>query len=403
MTKKMGFYDIELLTTSVKNLRGRKFRSFLTILGIIIGIAAIVALISLGEGLNQSVSQQFESLGTNTLIILPGGSFFESVLAELQEEDTETVSKVRGVDFAAEIYVTSQQITFEKENKTISIVGIPTEKVNKLGFIGLTEVAEGRNLSEKDSSAILLGKNFGKNILKKDIHLKQSIELEGKKLRVVGILEKATNNFGAMFNSSIVMSSDELQKITTETLTPFRIIVNVLPGEDIEEVKERIIEKLEDKHGKKDFQVIGLSQIADIATGVVGMISLVLIGIAFISLMVGGIGIMNTMLMSVMERTREIGVMKAIGATTPEIISIFVVEAGVIGLVGGLIGLLVGIGIGNIFSIAAESAGLPLQAAVTPGLIVGALAFSMAVGMIAGVYPAMRAAKIDPVEALRYE
>jgi len=146
-----------------------------------------------------------------------------------------------------------------------------------------------------------------------------------------------------------------------------------------------------------------LQQISAIAGDVVGMISLVLVGIAAISLLVGGIGIMNTMLMSVMERTKEVGIMKAIGATTPKIISIFVVEAGLIGLIGGILGLILGIATASLISILAESAGLPLTAVVTPELIVGALAFSMAIGMIAGVYPAFRAASVDPVEALHYE
>ncbi len=282
-------------------------------------------------------------------------------------------------------------------------MGIDPEKIGELGFIGIMTIGEGRELTKTDKASIVIGHNFGEKILKEEIKLKESVQNNGTSLRVIGILEEAKNSFGAMFNTAIAMNSDELKALSTTEITPFRIIVDPLPGEDVEDLKQRISDKLEKKHGKKDFQVIGMQQIADIAGSVIGLISLVLIGIAAISLLVGGIGIMNTMLMAVMERTQEVGTMKAIGATTTRIMTIFIIEAGMIGLAGGAIGLLLGTGIASLVTIAAESAGMPLNTAVTPEIIAGALAFSMAVGMIAGVYPARRAANLDPVEALRYE
>ena len=399
----MAAVDFELFQVAFKNLRSRRLRSFLTILGVVIGIAAIVALISIGEGLNQSVTRQFEQLGTRTLTVQPGGGFAESTLAKLQTEDVDTIEKVKGVDFATEIYIVSKQVVFKGEKKSAVIIGIDPEKIDKLGMIGVAEIDSGRQLSKNDTTAIIVGEGFGEKILKQELRLKESLEMDGTKLRVVGVLKGAKQSFAAMFNTAIAMNSEELKKLSTEEITPFRIIVNVLPGEDVDEVKQRISDRLEKEHGKKDFQVMAMQQIADIAGSVIGLINLVLIGIAAISLLVGGIGIMNTMLMSVMERTREVGVMKAIGATTNKIIAIFVVEAGMIGLAGGIIGLLFGAGIAGIVSLAADAAGLPLATAVTPTLIIGALAFSMAIGMIAGVYPAKRAASIDPVEALRYE
>ncbi len=399
----MAPVDLELIRFAFANLKGMRFRSFLTILGIVIGIAAIVALISVGEGLNQSVSQQFQSLGTDTIFVLPGGGMMESMFAKLSDDDAGTIEEVRGVDFAAAIYTSGQQIEFRGERYSVTLLGVEPEKIDKLAMIGMANVAEGRKLTENDTSGVVIGSKFASRIIKTEIGLKQSIEIGGKKFRVVGILDEATNNFARMFNPAIVINSDELKKISETEVTPTRIIVNILSSEEMEEVKQRIENRLEEDHGKKDFQIMDLQQISAIAGDVVGIISLVLIGIAAISLLVGGIGIMNTMLMSVMQRTKEIGLMKAIGATTPKIIRIFVVEAGLIGLAGGIVGLILGVGTAALVSIAAEMANLPLTTVVTPQLIVGAVAFSMAVGMIAGVYPAMRAASVDPVEALRYE
>jgi len=399
----MALMDFELFQVAFRNIRGRQLRSFLTILGIVIGIAAIVALISVGEGLNQSVAQQFESLGTDTIIVLPGGGMMESMFAKLSDEDVDTIEKVKGVEFAAAIYATTQQVEFRGEKQSVTIIGVDSEKMSRLSFIGIATVDEGRMLTENDTSSILLGSKFASRVMKKEVGLRQTIEIGGKKFRVAGVLAEAKNQFGSMFNGGLIMNSDQLKDVSKQELTPLRIIVKAVPGEEVSELKERVSSRLERDHHKKDFQVMDLKQVSEIATSVVGMISLVLIGIAAISLLVGGIGIMNTMLMSVMERTKEVGVMKAIGATTWKITSIFVVEAGIIGLVGGVIGLLLGIGAAGLISLLAEMSGLPLSTVVTPGLIIGALAFSMAVGMVFGVYPARRAARIDPVEALRYE
>ncbi len=399
----MVSFDAELFKFALENLKGRQARSFLTILGIIIGIGAIVALVSIGEGLRENVSQQFETLGTDTVVVLPGANIIESVFSKLKKEDVETVEKVRGVDFAAAIYLASKQVEYHDEKITATVIGLNPKKLDELGFIGIAEIEEGRIITENDSGSIVIGHNFGEKILKEEITLRQNISIEEKKFRVVGIMEEARNSFGSMFNTAIAMSEDELKEISNEEITPFRIIVELLPSEDIEEMKQRISDELEEEHGKKDFLVMDLGQVAEIANSVVGMITLVLGGIAFISLLVGGIGIMNTMLMSVLERTKEIGVMKAIGATNRRITSIFVMEAGIIGLVGGAIGLFLGIGFAIVMGIASEAAGLGLTPAVPPWLIVLALSFSMAVGMIAGVYPAVKAASVDPVEALRYE
>lgn len=404
----MALIDTEIFKIVFQNLKSQKLRSLLTLLGIIIGIAAIVALISIGEGLNIAVQQQFESLGTNTIFILPGGGFVDSAFARLQEDDAETIEKIKGVEFATEAFMVTKQIQFGNETKTVLIMGIDPKKAKNLSAIGIMQIESGREISAHDSFGVVIGNKLATSTFEKPILTKQSLEMldsniEIGTLRVIGINKKSSNNFASFFNDAIIMNSNTLQKMSSTKIYPIRIFVKAFDSENVEEVKERIEKKLEKEHGEKDFQVMTTRQISDIAGSVIGIISIVLIGIAAISLLVGGIGIMNTMLMTVLERTKEIGIMKAIGATNNRILTIFLLESGFIGMLGGTIGLLFGIGISMLVSIAAGFAGFELPTAVTPTLIIGALAFSLIVGMIAGTIPAIRASRQDPVEALRYE
>jgi len=404
----MGFVDAELFKVVFQNLKGQQLRSFLTLLGIVIGIAAIVALISLGEGLNASVQQEFESLGTNTIIVVPGGGFAGAFFTHLENDDVDTIESVRGIDFAAAIFMDSKQVKYGRETKTILILGVDPAKIINLGAVGFLKIGEGRLINSQDSFGVVIGNKLANETFDKPIMLKSSVELLDSnisiaKLRVIGIGETSSNSFGSFFNNAIIMNSKTLEDMSSTKLFPSRIIAEAVPGENIDEVKQRVEKALEKKHGEKDFQVMTTQQIGETAGNVVGIISLVLIGIAAISLLVGGIGIMNTMLMAVMERTREIGIMKAIGATNDKILAIFLLEAGLVGMVGGGIGLVFGIGISGLISLIATAAGFSLTASVSPTLIIGALAFSLIVGILSGIVPAMRAARLEPVEALRYE
>ncbi len=403
MSSAINFFDKELVSVAFRNLKSQKLRSTLSILGIVIGIAAIIALISLGEGLNASVQEQFQQLGTNTLTILPGGGFAESVLAELQRDDPETIEKVRGIESAAGIYMSAVQIEFKGEKKTAIIFGADPERAGSLEAAGMVVVGEGRDLVSQDRRNILIGSRLAEDFFEEEIHLRETINVNGDKLRVVGILERARHFFGAMFNNSIMTTLDDLERLAGEELTPFRIIVNVADGQDLDEVKERIEKALEKEHDKKDFQITSPAQAAETAGSVIGIIQLVLAGIAAISLVVGGVVIMNTMIMAVAERTHEIGVLKAIGATNNSIVSIFLMEAALIGLIGGIIGVSLGIGISQLASlIIGATMGASFEAAVSPSLILLGLGFSIIVGVLSGLIPAVIASHLDPVEAMRH-
>ncbi len=395
--------DLELFSRATENLKRQKFRSLLTLLGIIIGIGSVVALISIGDGFNKSVEKEFEKMGSNTLIILPGSSFMSSVFAKLEKKDVDRIEAIKGVESATPLFLASQTVGFKEEKKSALLVGIDTKKQDLLEDIGLLSIGEGRNLTSSDSFSVLIGKRFSEEKFDSEIELKQKLVLDGSYLRVVGITKSAGQSFGAAFDSAIVINYKTLEEITGEELTPFRIFAKAVNKKEVSEVKERIKKELKKAHGKEDFQIMTASQIQESALSILGLIQMVLVFIAGISLVVGGIGIMNTMLMAVMERTREIGIMKAVGATNTIILSLFLVESGVIGLIGGFIGYVIGFSIALIGGMIASSSGINLIIEFNPLLLFGSLAFAFLIGMISGFIPARRASLMEPVEALREE
>lgn len=393
--------DLELFGRAVENLKRQKLRSALTLLGIIIGIGSVVALISIGDGFNKSVEKEFEKLGSNTLIILPGSSLVSTFFAELDKKDVGRIEAVRGVESATPIYLSAQTVKFKEEEKVVLLLGIDTKKQELLEDLGILEVGEGRLLTQSDNLAVLVGSRFAEDTFESELKLKQNLSLESDFLKIVGITKPVGQSFGAMFDGAVVINYEALEESIGEELTPFRIFAKAVNKDEVLEVKERIKDRLEKAHGREDFQIMTASQIQETALSVLGLIQLVLVFIAAISLVVGGIGIMNTMLMAVLERTKEIGIMKAIGATNTTVLSLFLSEAGIIGLIGGVIGYLLGFAIALVGGIAASSSGVDLIIEFDAMLLFGSLAFAFGVGVISGYVPARRAALMEPVEALR--
>jgi putative ABC transport system permease protein len=393
--------DTEIFFRATENLKKQKFRSALTLLGIIIGIASVVALISIGNAFNASVEKEFEKLGSNTLIVLPGSTFVSSVFAKLEKEDVERIESIKGVESATPLFLSSQNIGFKEEKKNALILGIDTEKQSLFEELGLFELKEGRKLTSSDNLAVIVGSRFAESKFDSELKLKQNLTLKNNYLRIVGITKAAGQSFGAAFDNAIIMNYKSLEDLIGEELTPFRIFVKALKKEEVPEVKQRIKKELKRIHGKEDFQVLTAVQIQEKALSVLGLIQLVLIFIAGISLVVGGIGIMNTMLMAVIERTREIGIMKAIGATNTQILTLFLVESGLIGLTGGFLGYLLGYTVALAGGTIAKSAGFDLIVSFDPFVLFGSLAFAFFIGMISGFIPSRRASLMEPIEALR--
>ncbi|MFH1239868.1 MAG: ABC transporter permease [Candidatus Diapherotrites archaeon] len=395
--------DFEIFKKGFRSLRRQGIKTYLTTLGVVIGIAAIVALLLIGQGLNQSVQDQFEQMGSNTLIVLPGSSMVQSVFAGLEADDPRRIESIQGVESVNPVYFEAVEAYVRDEKRNIVIMGVEPEDQEGLSGMGMLTLAEGRQLSNSDKFSVIVGSSLAEEGFDKELQLKQKIIVNGKALRIVGITKATGSSFGSMFDSAVIMSKDGLEELTGKELVPFRIPVKTFTKEDVPEVKEKITRVLEKAHGEEDFQIMTSSQMQGSADAILGLINAVLIGIAAISLLVGAIGIMNTMFMSVLERTKEIGIMKSVGATNKMVRNIFLVESGVIGMGGGIIGLIVGFVIAVIVSVIATMSGFAMSISPDPMIFVGSIAFAMIVGMVAGYIPAKNAAEMDPVDALSRE
>ena len=399
----------EFIKLSIGTLRKRKLRSWLTMLGIFIGIAAIVAIISLGQGLKISVEEEFAKLGTDKLLIQPRGGFgppgSDLSTTFLTEDDREVIESVLGVDQAAGILSGSVKIKANNQVRYTYLAGISTDQTfDLIKEFMYFEIDEGRELKSGDKKKAVLGSRIAKgDLFKPNLKIRDRIELNGESFKVVGIYEAIGSSED---DSSIFISEDGYRELFDEKEKWDIIIAKASQDPDV--VSARIEKKLR-KHrnveeGKEDFAVSTTAEFLDAVTNVLGILNVFLVGIAGISLIVGGIGIMNTMYTSVLERTQEIGVMKAIGAKNRDVLAIFLIESGVLGFLGGLIGVIIGVTVAKLAElIIAQTGNSIIKAALPWWLIIGALLFSFLVGAISGVAPAYRASKLKPTEALRYE
>ena len=392
---------------AVRNIRYRKKRSWLTIIGTLVGILAIVALISIGQGLENSVQSEFEELGGDKVFISPGGnsisSRFTTSTAKLTEDDQQTISNTRGIDEVTGTVSGSQQIKYSGDTQFLSVTGVPTGENS--GIItqsqGL-EITEGRYLRSTDRYSIVVSENAAENAFDNEVVLRSSLEINGTKYRVIGIT-KVSGNGGAIYMNidaarNLMDKENEYDQLTT------RITSGTTPQAAEENIRESLRQRRNVNEGEEDFSTRTAADIIDSFTSQLSLIRVFLVGLGAISLLVGGVGITNTMYTSVTERTQEIGVMKAIGATNWQILKIFLIESGIIGLIGGILGIIGGLGISYAASgIISEQVGLQMTPGTSPELILGSLAFAFLVGTISGLFPARKAAKLNPVEALRYE
>jgi len=402
----------DYLTLALKNVRKRGVRSWLTMLGIFLGIAAVVSLISLGQGLQTAISGQFgASVNTDILTVSSAETGFgppgATAVRKLNDNDLELVESVAGVREAVSRLIRIVNVDFN-DVKRFHFIGSIPEDQDEIDLIVdnfNVKVAQGRFLKPEDTGKIVIGDDFvSEDLFGKDIRVGTNLEIEGKEFEVVGILERAST---FTLNSVIMMNEEEMKNILDIGNEIDLIVVKVESEDLMETVAENIERKFrKDRNqdpGEEDFAVQTPVQSLSTVNAVLTVVNIVVAGIAAIALLIGGIGIANTMFTSVLERTKEIGVMKAIGAKNRDILAVFITEAGLLGLVGGIVGALIGLSLAFLASSAANSAlGENIfQVTLSLPLLIGSISFSFLIGILSGIVPAYQASKLHPVEALR--
>ena len=392
----------DYLSFAFTSVRHRALRSWLTILGIVIGVAAIMALIMISVGLKGAIAEQFEAFGPDRIMISPKGFTGPGTSAEgLTKDDVDTIKGLGAFKYVTPMITKQAEVEYKGEKAFTWVTGFPGEDFEKaFGDIDI-EVIEGRMYKDGEKFVTVIGYLVAEDLFDEGVRVKTKIKIKDQSFRVVGIFEEIGNS---QDDNQFMIPLEAARDVFDEPDSVDYIMAQAKPGADIPDLQKRIERALERTRDDENFQVLTAAQILDQINQVLGVIQVVLIGIAAISLLVGGIGIMNSMYTSVLERTRDIGVMKAVGAKRHDIMLIFLIESGLVGLIGGLIGVALGIGLALGVEYGAAAAGFAfLKVSVTPLLILFGLAFAVGIGMISGTLPAIRASKMNPVDALRYE
>ncbi|HIH42594.1 TPA: ABC transporter permease [Candidatus Woesearchaeota archaeon] len=396
---------------AIDNLLHRKMRSWLTVLSILIGITAIFALVSFGQGLSSYVDTIGNEAGRDKLLFQssttanPGADDTFS----LKKEEIDFLRKVNGIKEVAATYIKVAETEFDKQKKYVFTFGIKQNEEYKLVEEAFTlKLDKGRRLKHGDKFDVMLGYNYQlpSKIFKKVIGLRDKIKINGKDFEVVGFYKSIGN---PQDDSNLYITDEAFEELYPALVDKFQFGIarseKSVASKELAEFAEDKLRRFKglDK-GEEDFSIQTFQQAVETFTNILNVINAVLVLIALISLLVAGVNITNTMYTAVLERTKEIGVMKAVGAQNKDIMMIFLLESGMLGLIGGVLGVVCGYFIASIGGQIAVGYGYAiLQPVFSWVLVVGCLGFAFFIGAIAGLLPARQASKLRPVDALRYE
>lgn len=401
----------ESIKMAIDGMISNKLRTLLTLLGIIIGVGAVIAMVSLGFGVKEQIKDNISRLGSNLLIVQSGGRTATGARiqagsgARLTDDDAKAIEKnIDGIKYVAPIVSRGYQLVVGNQNWTTNVQGSTPNIIDIRDYT----VEEGRNITERDMAGkdrvCVIGKTIVDNLFPDGDPVGKTIRINLAPFKVVGVLGAKGQSSGGQDQDDVVFvplttAMNRMMGITYVN----NITIQAMNENVIDSVQAEVENLLRNRHRIKnpdddDFSVRNLAALMDTMMSTANTITMLLGCIAAISLLVGGIGIMNIMLVSVTERTREIGIRKALGATYNNILLQFLIESAVIGIIGGFLGVVLGIGASYAISTFAE-----WKTVISVPIIIISVVFSVGIGVFFGIYPARKAALLDPIEALRYE
>ncbi len=412
---------INSFVIAIRSLSANKLRSSLTMLGIIIGVGAVITLMSVGRGAQASIASAFEQMGTNVLYVMSSSPEVEGlagmspvfVTPTLTMDDVEALKRIRSVVAIAPVNENFVEVTAGGESKVAIIHGGTPEYQEVYNYsLASGQFIDERNVASRDRVAVL-GDEVAEELFGSDDPIGERVKMKGQRFTVIGVLEaKGGAMMGVSMDNIVVtpITTFQTRLFTQRTASGEdavqSISLKVASPEAIDEVREEIEPVLRKRHRlsvdeKNDFTVVSQEQILGLVGQVTGVFTIFLGAIAGISLLVGGIGIMNIMLVSVTERTREIGIRKAVGAKRRDILLQFLLESAMLSFAGGGIGIIGGWLLSWLIS-RINIGGMTIHAVVSPDIVILAISVSVFIGLASGIYPAMRAARLNPIDALHY-
>jgi len=404
----------QAIREALESLACNKMRSILTILGIVIGVGAVIAMLAVGVGAQDTITGSISGIGSNLLFIFRGNQTTEvSRIEPLTLADAQALLdqfQAPSVNKVAPVVNADVKGIYAGESTSTSLVGVTPSYADVRNYA----VTEGEFITQEqylgNASVVLIGPDVADKLFnRRDGLVGETVRIQGQPFRITGVLEsKGGSTFGSQDNVVMIPLSTAQARITRRGSDRVdMILVNVLEANQMQQATDEVAQILRSRHrtkiGEDDFTIFSQQDFVSTAKTITGVLTIFLGGVAGISLLVGGIGIMNIMLVSVTERTREIGLRKALGARKKDILIQFLTESSMLSLFGGVIGIGLGWLIAFVVGRIAAASGTPFTPKVGIDAVLLATIFSTAVGLFFGLYPANRAANLEPVEALRYE